>query len=199
MSVAMPSGPPGDEPIVEFADAGAWERWLEEREGQPGGVWLQLAKRGAPRTTVSYGEALDVALCHGWIDGQKRRFDEHFWLQRFTPRGPRSRWSQVNTEHAERLIAAGRMRPAGRAAIEAARRDGRWEQAYEPQSRATPDEDFRAALAAEPAAEAFFAGLRSADRYAFLYRLRHTRDAAARAARIEQYVALLAAGRTLRD
>ena len=116
-------------PIVQLRDPAAWRRWLEQNHASSTGVWLKLAKKGSPTSTVSYAEALQEALCFGWIDGQIRRHDEHFYLQRFTPRRARSKWSQTNREHAERLIAQGRMHPAGLAQIEAAKADGRWEAA----------------------------------------------------------------------
>ena len=161
------------------------------------GVWLKFARRGASATTVTHAEALDVAICFGWIDGRVHRFDETYYLQRFTPRGPRSRWSQVNREKAERLIAAGRMRAAGQAHIDAARSDGRWDAAYEPPSRATVPDDLRAALDAEPTAKQFFERLTTMQRYAFLYRLHHVKTPQARRRRIEMYIELLRDGRTL--
>jgi uncharacterized protein YdeI (YjbR/CyaY-like superfamily) len=195
----MPPVADQDLPIVQFADAAAWEAWLRSNGSASGAVWLKLAKKGAPGRTVSYAQALDVALCHGWIDGHKRALDEHFWLQRFSRRGPRSRWSKVNTEKASKLIEAGLMAPAGMAEVQAAKRDGRWEDAYEPQSRAAPTEDFAAALDAVPAARAFFDSLRSAQRYAFLYRLRNIKRRETRAERIAEYVRMLAERRTLHD
>jgi len=148
---------------------------------------------------VSYAEALEEAIRYGWIDGQKAAHDAAHWLQRFTPRGPRSRWSQVNRRTAERLLAEDRMTPAGLAQIQAAERDGRWEAAYEPQSQASVPEDLERALDAHPGAKAFFATLTGARRYAFLYRLHHVTRPEARARRIERYIELLAAGRTLHD
>lgn len=160
-------------------------------------MWLKLAKKGAPRRTVSYAQAVEGSLCHGWIDGQVRRFDEHFYLQRFTPRTKRSRWSQVNREKAERLIAAGRMAPAGLSTVQAAQADGRWEAAYPPQSQAPVPEDLQRALDRNPRAAEFFATLTGARRYAFLHRLHDVRDPKRRARRIEQYVELLSSGHTL--
>jgi uncharacterized protein YdeI (YjbR/CyaY-like superfamily) len=182
---------------VEFADQSAWERWLEEHHADSPGVWLKIAKKGCPTPTVTYPEALEVAICHGWIDGQKRGFDERFWLQRFTPRGPRSKWSQINRQKAAGLIEEGRMRPAGMVQVDAARADGRWDAAYEPQSRATVPDDLRRALDRNPAAAEFFATLAGARRYAFLYRLHNVRDPQRRAQRIADYIALLTEGRTL--
>jgi uncharacterized protein YdeI (YjbR/CyaY-like superfamily) len=160
-------------------------------------VWLRIAKKGSPTPSVSYAEALDVAICVGWIDGQKRALDEFFWLQRFTPRGPRSKWSQVNRRKATELIDAGRMHAAGLAQVRAAQTDGRWDDAYEPQSRATVPEDFARALAADPAAAEFFSTLTGSTRYAFLYRLHQVKSPKARARRIADYIDRLSEGRTL--
>jgi uncharacterized protein YdeI (YjbR/CyaY-like superfamily) len=186
-----------DLPILECATAADWERWLEDNHPDSRGVWLRFAKRGAAAVTVTHAQALELAICFGWIDGQIRRLDATHYLQRFTPRGLRSRWSQVNRQHAERLIAAGRMREAGQAQISAAQADGRWEAAYEPSSRATVPEDFQHALDADRAAAAFFATLTGRRRYAFLYRLHHVKTPQARARRIAGYIELLGAGRTL--
>jgi uncharacterized protein YdeI (YjbR/CyaY-like superfamily) len=186
-----------DLPILELPDPAAWERWLDEHHATLAGVWLKFAKKGTGVRTVVYAEALEVALCFGWIDGQVARYDETYYLQRFTPRTKRSKWSQINVEHATRLINAGRMRPVGLAQIEAAQADGRWEQAYEPQSQATVPDDFQVALDAAPAAAAFFATLTGSTRYAFLYRLHHVKRAENRAKRIAAYIERLSAGLTL--
>ena len=170
-------------PVLAFTDPAEWERWLAQHQATANGLWLKLAKKGATTATVTYAEAVDVALCHGWIDGQAGSFDEAFWLQRFTPRGPRSKWSQVNCAKVERLIGAGRMQPAGLAAVEAARQDGRWDQAYAPSSTATVPADLQAALDADPAAAAFFATLSSANRYAVLYRVQDAKRPETRARR----------------
>jgi uncharacterized protein YdeI (YjbR/CyaY-like superfamily) len=188
-----------DLPIVELADQQAWRRWLESNHDAYDGVWLKLAKKGSPTATVTQPQAIEEALCFGWIDGQVRRHDEHFYLQRFTPRQPRSKWSQINTEKAVRLIAEGRMHPAGLYQVEAARLDGRWDAAYEPQSRATVPDDFQRELDRNPAAKAFFETLTGSTRYAFLYRLHHVRKPPARAERIAMYVERLNEGRTLED
>jgi uncharacterized protein YdeI (YjbR/CyaY-like superfamily) len=184
-------------PILECATDMHWRDWLQDNHARSPGVWLKFAKKDAAAATVNHAQALDAAICFGWIDGQTRRFDEHFWLQRFTPRGPRSKWSQVNRAKAEQLAADGLMHDAGLAAIQAARADGRWEAAYEPQSRATVPDDLRAALANEPAADEFFATLTGQRRYAFLYRLHHVTTPDARARRIASYIELLREGRTL--
>jgi uncharacterized protein YdeI (YjbR/CyaY-like superfamily) len=188
-----------DLPILEFPDPSGWDAWLAENHDTSAGVWLKVAKKGAPRKTVTYAEALEEAIRYGWIDGQKRGFDEHFWLQRFTARGPRSKWSMVNRQKASELIDQGRMHPAGLAQVQAAQRDGRWDQAYEPQSTATVPPDFQEALDRHPAAKAFFETLTGARRYGFLYRLHHATRTDARAKRIESYIALLSAGKTLHD
>ncbi len=192
---ARPSRP--ELPTLTFTAQADWERWLEDNHAQSAGVWLTFAKRGAPVATVTHAQALEVAICFGWIDGRLRRRDDAHYLQRFTPRGPRSRWSQINRESAERLIAAGRMRPAGQAQIAAAQADGRWDAAYEPSSRARVPADFQQALDAEPAARRFFETLTGMRRYAFLYRLHHVKTPQAREGRIAQYIELLREGRTL--
>jgi uncharacterized protein YdeI (YjbR/CyaY-like superfamily) len=183
--------------ILRCANQDVWHDWLQSNQAGSSGVWLKIAKQGSGQATVSYPQALEVAICFGWIDGQKRRFDDAFWLQRFTPRGPRSKWSQVNRQKAGELIAAGRMRDAGHAQVQAAQADGRWDAAYEPQSRATVPDDLQRALDANPAAREFFATLTGARRYAFLYRLHHVTSPAARAKRIAAYIELLGERRTL--
>lgn len=184
-------------PIHHAPAAADWEHWLEEQHAVSPGVWLMIVKRGSDATGVSYSEALEAAICFGWIDGQKRGRDEHHWLQRFTPRGPRSRWSQINREKAESLIAAGRMRPAGLRAVESARSDGRWAAAYPPQSSATVPDDLQRALDENPAARAFFMTLSGSPRYAFLYRLHSVRSPTGRRERIAGYIKRLSQGRTL--
>jgi uncharacterized protein YdeI (YjbR/CyaY-like superfamily) len=186
-------------PILQFPDAAGFEAWLERHHAEAAGAWLKFAKKGAPHTTLSFARALELALCFGWIDGQVNRFDEHFYLHRFTPRKPRSRWSQINVANATALIEAGRMRPAGLAQVDAARRDGRWDAAYEPQSRAAVPPDLQAALDANPEAKAFFETLRGVARYAFIYRLTTITRPETRARRIERYIELLSARRTLHD
>src|SRR5690349_8730464 len=158
-------------PIRLFADPGELEAWLEESHDSSAGVWLKIAKKGSGERSVTYGEALELALCFGWIDSQKRAFDEAFFLQRFTPRRPGGRWSRINREKAEALIEAGRMRPAGLAEVEAARADGRWDSAYEGQRTAAVPEDLRRELECSPAAREFFERLDSSNRYAIIYRL----------------------------
>jgi uncharacterized protein YdeI (YjbR/CyaY-like superfamily) len=188
-----------DLPIVQVADQRAWRRWLDENHASVPAIWLKFAKKGSPTATVSYGEAIEEALCFGWIDGQVRRYDEHFYLQRFTPRRPRSKWSQINREKATRLLAEGRVHAAGLAQIDAAKADGRWEAAYPAQSQAPVPDDFRRALDEHDDARKFFETLTGSARYAFLYRLHNVSDPAARAKRITGYIELLSAGKTLQD
>jgi uncharacterized protein YdeI (YjbR/CyaY-like superfamily) len=178
-------------------DAAAWEAWLEGHAALSPGVWLAIPKKGSGRTSPSYAEALDIALCFGWIDGQKASLDSSFFLQRFTPRGPRSTWSERNREHVARLTAEGRMRPAGLAEVERAKADGRWGAAYAGQATAEAPEDLRAALEADPAAAARFAELDRTNRYAILFRIGAVKRAETRARKIEEYVAMLARGETL--
>ncbi len=184
--------------ILECATDADWERWLESHHRSSPGVWLKFAKRTAHTATVAHDEALDTAICFGWIDGQTRALDESFFLQRFTPRRPRSKWSQINCGKAEQLITSRRMRAAGREQVDAARADGRWQAAYEPQSRATVPEDLQRALDAEPAARDFFQTLTGSRRYAFLYRLHNVNTPAGRERRIASYIELLREHRTLR-
>lgn len=184
----MPSDPL---PVMTFDSTDAWDAWLGAHHADTPGLWLKIAKKGAAGRTISYSEALDVALCHGWIDGQKGRYDDEYWLQRFTPRKPASKWSKINTERVAALTASGRMRPAGLREVERARADGRWEQAYESQSRVTVPEDLARALAANERARAFFATLDSANRYAILYRIGTAKKPETRAKRIDTFVTML--------
>jgi uncharacterized protein YdeI (YjbR/CyaY-like superfamily) len=184
-------------PLIEFADRTAWERWLQENHDDSAGLWLLLAKKGAPRATVTQAQAVEVALCFGWIDGQVGRHDEHFYKQRFTQRRARSKWSQINRQRATELMASGLMQPPGLRQVELAKADGRWEAAYEPQSSASVPEDFERALAANPAAQEFFSTLTGVRRYAFLYRIQDAKRPETRARRIEKFIGLLAAGKTL--
>jgi len=183
--------PPDPLPVMTFESTDAWDTWLAAHHADSPGLWLKIAKKGAAGTTISYSDALDVALCHGWIDGQKGRHDDEHWLQRFTPRKPGSNWSKINTERAAALIASGRMRPAGLREVERAQADGRWEQAYESQSRVTVPEDLARALAANERARAFFATLDSANRYAILYRIGTAKKPETRAKRIDTFVTML--------
>lgn len=176
----------------------AWRRWLGEHHDDAGGVWLVLAKKGtAEPTTLTYDEALEEALAHGWIDGQIRRGDAGTYRQRFTPRRPRSVWSKRNVAIAERLLTEGRMHPAGVAEVERAKADGRWETAYAGPASAEVPDDLAAALDAEPAAREMFAILSSQNRYSVLHRIETAKRADTRQRRIEQFVAMLARGETI--
>jgi uncharacterized protein YdeI (YjbR/CyaY-like superfamily) len=183
-----------DLPIVSFTSSEAWAGWLGEQHAASGWVLLKIAKAGSGLPTVTYSEALDAALCYGWIDGQKARFDDSYWLQRFGPRRPRSRWSKINRDRAEALIASGQMRPAGLLAIEQAKADGRWDAAYDGQRTAAVPEDLERALAGNAAARAFFATLNRQNRYAILHRIQDAKKPETRARRIEKFVAMLANG-----
>jgi uncharacterized protein YdeI (YjbR/CyaY-like superfamily) len=180
------------------ADAPAWRAWLEANHENPDGVWLVLAKKGTTQpTSLAYEQALDEALCHGWIDGQVKRRDERTFRQRFTPRRARSMWSARNVAHVERLRTQGRMRAGGERAVRAAQDDGRWEAAYAgPRTIELPD-DLAAALKAEPRAQAMFEILTSQNRYAVLLRIHAAKRSDTRARRIEQFVAMLARGETV--
>lgn len=179
------------QPMLAFPDPAAWEKWLAAEHAGASGLWLKLAKKGCPHTTVSYAEALDIALCFGWIDAQKRPLDDDYWLQRFTPRKPKGKWSKINRGKAEALIADGRMRPTGLREVEAAKADGRWDAAYDGQSTATVPDDLRQALDADADAAAFFATLDRGNRYAILYRVQEAKKPETRAARIAKFVAML--------
>jgi uncharacterized protein YdeI (YjbR/CyaY-like superfamily) len=184
-------------PILAFADARAFDTWLESQGQIAPGLWLKFAKKGAPGRTLTKAEAIDAALCHGWIDGQLDTYDEHYWLTRFTPRKPGSKWSQNNCKRATALHAEGRMRSAGLAQIELAKSDGRWDLAYAPASTAEAPPDLVAALDANPKAAAFFATLKGANRYAILYRIGAVKTPQARARKIAQFVAMLERGETI--
>jgi uncharacterized protein YdeI (YjbR/CyaY-like superfamily) len=186
-----------EQPVVFFASPAQMEAWLEEHGESSDGIWLKFAKKGSGIPSVVYADAVEVALCHGWIDGQARRLDEQHYLQRFTPRRPRSKWSRINREKAERLIAESRMRPAGLREIERARGDGRWDAAYDSPMTATVPDDFQQALDAEPEAREFFESLGSTKRYSFLYRIADAKRPETRARRIAEYVELLRDRKTL--
>ena len=174
-----------------------WAQWLDRHHGQAGAVWLRHAKKGAPQASVSYHEALEVALCFGWIDGVKKSLDAHYWLQRWTPRKPGSIWSKVNRENALRYIAEGKMQAVGLAAIERARADGRWDAAYEPASTASIPPDLQAAFDAHPGAAEFFATVNAQNRYAVLFRVQTAKKPETRARRISEFAAMLARGETI--
>ncbi len=178
-------------PILLFDHPDAWEAWLAEHADSAPGVWLRLAKKAAPLQSISYQDAVEVGLCYGWIDGQSKGYDEISWLQRFTPRRPQSVWSQINRARALELIEQGRMQPAGLAAIERAKANGRWDAAYDSPRMAAPPEDFRKALDESPAAKTFFETLNSQNRYAILYRIQTAKKAETRQKRITQFVQML--------
>jgi uncharacterized protein YdeI (YjbR/CyaY-like superfamily) len=186
-----------DSPVVSFADQAAWRAWLAAHHDEPDGVWLKIAKKGTDVESVDYPQALDVALCFGWIDGQKKGLDETHWLQRFTPRRSRSIWSKINRAKAEALVAAGEMQPAGLAEIERAKADGRWEAAYDGQRTSTVPDDLAAALAANAVARDFFATLDSRNRYAILHRLQRPKKPETRARLLAQFVEMLTEHRTI--
>ena len=181
-------------PVLTFRDAEAFETWLADQPELVAGAWLTFGKPGAPEATLSKSDAIDTALAYGWIDGQLGRVDEHYYKVRFTPRKARSAWSQVNRERVERLIADGRMKPEGLAEVARAKADGRWDAAYAPQSRATPDADLLAALDSQPDARRFFDSLDAANRFAVLYRVHQAKGPERRAAKIAEIVARLASG-----
>jgi uncharacterized protein YdeI (YjbR/CyaY-like superfamily) len=178
-------------PILSFASQSKWADWLAREHDKSAGAWLKLAKKDSGIPSVTYAEALDIALCYGWIDGQKNSFDEKYFLQKFTPRRPKSIWSKINVEKVERLIASGQMKPTGLKAIEAAKADGRWEQAYASQKNISVPEDFKSALDRNKKAKAFFETLNSANRYAFLFRIETAKKAETRTKRIQQFVEML--------
>jgi uncharacterized protein YdeI (YjbR/CyaY-like superfamily) len=185
------SPPRDDLPVIAFASREALWAWLDEHHENAAGLWLKLAKKDSGVKSITYAEAIEVALCHGWIDGQKAAHDDRHWLQRFTSRKPRSRWSKINRDKATALIESGEMQPAGLREVERAKADGRWDAAYEGQRTATVPDDLQQALDADDAARAFFATLNSANRYAILYRVQDAKRPDTRARRIEQYVTML--------
>jgi uncharacterized protein YdeI (YjbR/CyaY-like superfamily) len=182
-----------DLPVIAFASKSKWKTWLEKNHTASTGLWLKIAKKESEIETVTYDEALVVALCYGWIDGQKKTCDADHWLQRFTPRKANSRWSQVNCAKALELIKTEQMTPAGLREVERARADGRWDAAYEAQSAAQTPDDLQRELDKSPAAKAFFATLDARNRYAVLYRVHDAKKPETRAQRIRKFVAMLAA------
>ena len=187
----QPAGKSKDQPVMLFASKNAWASWLDKNQATSVGLWLRLAKKAAELESVTYAEALDVALCYGWIDGQKKSFDQESWLQKFTPRGAKSIWSKINREKAQELIEAGKMQPAGLQAIEKAKQDGRWDAAYDSQSKATVPDDLQAELDRNPQAKAFFATLNSVNRYAILFRIQTAKKVETRARRIQHFIQML--------
>lgn len=180
-----------DLPIISFASRDGWLAWLDEHHATSSGLCLKFAKKGSGIDSVSPADAVEVALCYGWIDSQADKFDDDYWLLRFTPRRPKSKWSRVNRDKAESLIEKGEMRPGGLREVERAKSDGRWAAAYEAQSRATVPEDLRRELEKNEVARAFFDTLDSRNRYAILHRIQDAKKPETRARRIEKYVAML--------
>jgi uncharacterized protein YdeI (YjbR/CyaY-like superfamily) len=181
-------------PIVPCASQTEWESWLEENHSSSAGLWLKIAKKASGVPTVTFGEAIDVALCYGWIDGQRRGHDDVWYLQRFTPRRRRSRWSEINQERVRLLTELGRMRPAGIAEVQRAKEDGRWDEAYASPSKIEVPDDLQRALDNDRSAADTFAALKSADRYSILYRLHHAKKPEARARLLDGFIAKLQAG-----
>ena len=188
--------PQDDQRVLSFENPKKWEAWLAKNHRESTGVWLRMAKKSAAASSVSYAEALDVALCYGWIDGQRRSESSETWLQRFTPRSKRSIWSKINCEKAAALITAGQMKPAGAAEVERAKQDGRWNAAYEGRRAEVPD-DLAAALERNRKANAFFARLDSKNRYAVLFRIHNAKKQETRERRIAKFVEMLAKGEKL--
>jgi uncharacterized protein YdeI (YjbR/CyaY-like superfamily) len=188
----VPGTPPKTLPIVSFRNVRAWSKWLASNYASSRGLWLKIAKKGSSAQSVTYAQALEVALTWGWIDGQKGKLDEAWWLQRFTPRGPKSLWSKINRAKAIGLIEAGKMKQPGLAEVERAKKDGRWEAAYDSQSRARIPPDLARAFATNPEAAGFFEQLESHNRYAVLFRIHTAKRAETRAMRIEKLIGMLA-------
>lgn len=189
--------PKDDLPVLAFKSAADFEAWLEQHHASSKGIWLKFAKKGSGVESITRAEAVELALCFGWIDSQTASLDDTYWLQKYTPRRPKSKWSQVNRKTAEALIAQGRMRPAGLKEVEAAKSDGRWDAAYaSPKNMAVP-EDLQQKLAENPRAQAFFATLDSRNRYAILYRIQDAKRPETRARRIDQFVAMLSEHKTI--
>lgn len=183
-------------PILPFESKKKFAEWLAKNHDKSAGLWLKIAKKAAGIPTVTYAEALDVALCYGWIDGQKGSFDEQYFLQKFTPRRAKSIWSKINVEKVERLIASGEMKPAGLKAVEAAKQDGRWAAAYASQKNIEVPADFQSALNKNKKAKAFFETLTGSRRYSFLFRIETAKKAETREKRIRQFVEMLERGET---
>lgn len=186
-----------DLPVIPFESPAAWEAWLAEQHQSSPGLWLKLAKKDSGIASVSYAEALDVALCYGWIDGQKGSVDAIYWVQLFTPRRPKSKWSKINCDKVSLLIEKGLMQPAGLREVERAKADGRWEASYPSHRTATVPDDLQAELDRNPTARDFFASLNSQNRYAILYRIYDAKRPETRARRIAELVTMLSEGRKL--
>ncbi len=185
---------PTELPTLPFETKKKWADWLAKEQDKSAGAWLKLARKGTGIPSVTYEEAVDVALCYGWIDGQKKGFNDQYWLQKFTPRGAKSIWSKINTEKVERLIASEEMKPSGLKAVEAAKQDGRWDAAYASQKNIAVPEDFQSALEKNKKAKAFFETLNGANRYSVLFRIQTAKKAETRAKRIKEFVEMLARG-----
>jgi uncharacterized protein YdeI (YjbR/CyaY-like superfamily) len=186
-----------DDEALAFDTPAAFAAWLDEHHGSSDGIWVKFAKQASGIASVTYKEVLPIALAYGWIDGQVKRMDEHWYRQRWTPRRARSVWSKINRAAAEAMIERGEMKPAGLAEVERAKADGRWERAYDSPKTAEVPDDLRAALDADPAAAEFFAGLDSNNRYAILHRVQNAKKPETRARRIEQFVAMCSRGETV--
>lgn len=178
-------------PVILFENQDEWATWLAENHKDEPGIWLRLAKKASGISSVSYEQAVESALCYGWIDGQKKTYDNDTWIQKFTPRGPRSIWSKINRDKVAALIQNGRMQPAGMAAIERAKKNGQWDAAYDSARNMTVPDDFQDALDKNKRAGEFFAGLNATNRYAILFRIQTAKKAETRARRIEQFIAML--------
>src|ERR1700722_3943889 len=190
----MPDKPKSELPKLVFANQKAWEKWLKTNHLSSSGIWLQLAKKDSGTSSVTYAEAIEVALCYGWIDGQKKSLSNEAWLQKFTPRGKKSIWSKINREKALTLVACGRMQATGLAEMERAKADGRWEQRYNPPRPHTVHSDLQAALKKNARAKAFFATLEGRNRYAILWRVQTAKKAETRARRIALFIEMLERG-----
>jgi uncharacterized protein YdeI (YjbR/CyaY-like superfamily) len=193
----MPDKSKNDLPKIAFANQKAWEKWLKANHLSSTGIWLQLAKKATTTPSVTYPEAIEIALCYGWIDGQKQSHNAETWLQKFTPRGRKSIWSKINRDKALALIENGKMKPAGLAEVERAKQDGRWEQAYDSPSKAAVPTDLQRALNKNPRAKAFFATLEGRNRYAILWRVQTAKKTETRAKRIALFVEMLERGEKL--
>jgi uncharacterized protein YdeI (YjbR/CyaY-like superfamily) len=184
-------------PIISFAYPKGWESWLHKRYSDSKGIWLKIARKESGIRSISYSEALEIALCYGWIDGQKRSLDDNYWLQKFTPRGPKSVWSKVNREKAEALIVQEKIKPAGLEQVRLAKEDGRWDRAYDSQSKITIPPDFQQELDKNPKAKEFFSTINSINRYAILMRIQTAKKPETRSSRIHRFVDMLAKHKTL--
>lgn len=187
----------GELPIMFFSDQSSFENWLEINHNTSTGIRLHIAKKQSGVVSITYGEALESALCYGWVDSQKESFDEKTWLQRFTQRGARSMWSKINKDKAEGLLANGRMKPSGMNAIEAAKENGQWDKAYQPQSSAVIPQDFEIELDHNPKAKAFFEAMDKHNRYAILFRINRVKKQETRVKRIQQFITMLERGETI--